>query len=174
MEGEDLETAHWVDARHWLSIYADLLKFKRGILERVRRDVAKLPPVAQKAAQVDAVIIENQMDGYQKRIDLWYQRVWDLHGLVIDPQGRTIRYKAREARLTAREFQLIQFLLEHPHRYFTVAQILEGAWADASLYPEEVRNYVKRVRKTMLDLEIPCTIVNRPGRGYSLEFRDDK
>jgi hypothetical protein len=30
LEGEDLKTSHWEDARHWMSIYADLLEFKRG------------------------------------------------------------------------------------------------------------------------------------------------
>jgi hypothetical protein len=40
------------------------------------------------------------------------------------------------------------------------------------LFPEEVRNYVLRVRKILARLEIPCDLVNRPGRGYSLTFRN--
>lgn len=172
LEGEQIGTTHWEDARHWMSIYADLIEFKRGILDRVRGDVAKLPPVARMAAESDVKIIESQLVGYQKRLDLWYRRVWDLHGLWLDPDGRLIRYQGREARLSVREFQLLQFLLDHPHRYFTVTQILGQAWAEPALFPEEVRNYVKRVRKTLASLEIPCDIVNRPGRGYSLEFQD--
>ena len=34
LEGENLKTSHWEDARHWMSIYADLLEFKRGMLIR--------------------------------------------------------------------------------------------------------------------------------------------
>jgi DNA-binding response OmpR family regulator len=172
VEGEDIETTHWEDARHWISIYSDLLEFKRGILRRVGRDLIKLPPIARAAAQADVKIIEMQMDGYQKRVELWYRRVWDLHGLWLDPQGRMIRYKGVEAALTVREFQLLQFLLDHPHRYFTVAQILKDAWAEPSLFPEEVRNYVRRVRKVLATLQIPCELVNQPGHGYSLIFRD--
>ena len=157
-----------------MSIYADLIEFKRGILDRVRGDVAKLPPVARTAAESDVKIIESQLDGYQKRLDLWYRRVWELNGLWLDPDGRLLRYQGREATLTVREFQLLQFLLDHPHRYFPVTQILDEAWAEPALFPEEVRNYVKRVRKMLASLEIPCDIVNRPGRGYSLEFREDK
>jgi len=174
LEGEQIGTTHWEDARHWMSIYADLIEFKRGILDRVRGDVAKLPPVARTAAESDVKIIESQLDGYQKRLDLWYRRVWDLNGLWLDPDGRLLRYQGREATLTVREFQLLQFLLDHPHRYFPVTQILDEAWAEPALFPEEVRNYVKRVRKMLASLEIPCDIVNRPGRGYSLEFREDK
>ena len=102
LEGEHIETAYWEDARHWMSIYADLLEFKQGLLERVRRDLAKLPPVAQRAAEADVKIIESQMDGYRKRLDLWYRRVWDLHGLWLDPEGRMIRYQGGEATLTVR------------------------------------------------------------------------
>jgi DNA-binding response OmpR family regulator len=157
-----------------MSIYTDLIEFKLGILDRVRRDLTKLPPIARSAAEADVKIIESQMDGYQKRLDLWYRRVWDLNGLWLDPEGRLIRYQGREATLTVREFQLLQFLLDHPHRYFTVTQVLGKAWAEPALFPEEVRNYVRRVRKILRSLEIPCDLVNRPGRGYSLEFRVDK
>jgi DNA-binding response OmpR family regulator len=156
-----------------MSIYADLIEFKRRLLDQVTRDITKLAPVAQKAAAADVKIIEGQMGGYQKRLDLWYQRIWDLHGLWLDPEGRVIRYKGTESTLTIREYQLLHFLLDHPHRYFSVSQILAEAWAEPALYPEEVRNYVRRIRKILSTLEIPCDVVNKPGRGYSLVFRVD-
>jgi DNA-binding response OmpR family regulator len=171
LEGEDLKTSHWEDARHWMSIYADLLEFKRGLLERVGRDLANLQPDARKAAQVDLRIIDDQMQGYQARLDLWYARIWDLQGLWLDPAGRMIRHKGQEVALTKREFQLLQFLLSHPHRYFTTTHILGQAWADPALFPEEVRNYIRRLRTILTDLAIPVDIVNKPGRGYSLVFR---
>jgi DNA-binding response OmpR family regulator len=171
LEGEDLKTSHWEDARHWMSIYADLLEFKRGILDRVRRDLARLQPLARQAATEDIQIIEDQMQGYQARLDLWYGRIWELHGLWLDPEGRMIRHQGREVALTLREFQLLQFLLDHPHRYFTASQIMSNAWSDSALFPEEVRNYVRRARKILADLAIPVDLVNKPGRGYSLVFR---
>jgi DNA-binding response OmpR family regulator len=174
LEGEHLDTTHWEDARHWMSIYIDLIEFKRRILDQVRRDMTRLAPVAQEAAEDDVTIIEGQMEGYHKRLELWYQRVWDLKGLLLDPEGRMIRYKGAEATLTSREFQLLQFLLRHPHRFFSVSQILGEAWAQPDLSPEEVRNYVRRIRKILATLEIPCDVKNKPGRGYSLEFRADK
>jgi DNA-binding response OmpR family regulator len=172
LQGENLKTTHWEDARHWLSIYADLMEFKRGILDRVRRDVAKLTPTAQRAAIADVEIIEIQMKGYELRLDLWYRRVWELNGLWLDPEGRQVRHKGREINLTKREFQLLKFLLDHPHRYFTTSQILGQAWADPALFPEEVRNYIRRLRKVLADLAVPADLVNKPGRGYSLVFRD--
>ena len=173
LEGEDIGTTRWEDARHWMSIYADLLEFKRGLLSRVNRDLATLRPPAQEAAAADVGIIEAQMHGYQERLDLWYRRLWELHGLWLDAEGRMVRHQGRELALTKREFQLLQFLLDHPHRYFSTAQILGQAWADAALFPEEVRNYVRRLRRIFVELEIPVDLVNKPGRGYSLVFRED-
>jgi DNA-binding response OmpR family regulator len=83
-----------------------------------------------------------------------------------------LRLKGKEAVLTHREFELLQFLLDHPHRFFTASQITGFAWSDAALLQEEVRNYVLRLRKILARLEVPCDLVNRPGRGYSLTFRN--
>ena len=174
LAGEDIGTTHWEDARHWMSVYADLIQFKIGLLDRVKRELPKLKPAAQRAASQDLGIIEDQMEGYQVRLDLWYQRVWELQGLMLDPEGRIIRYRGAEESLTGREFQLLKFLLAHPHRFYTANQILGQAWADPALFPEEVRNYVMRVRKILSRLEVPCDLVNRPGRGYSLQFRVDR
>lgn len=170
LDGEDIATSHWEDARHWLSIYADLLEFKRGILDRVQHDLSKLPPIARRAAEEDLVIIESQMAGYQKRLELWRQRLSDLHGLSLDPEGRVIRYQDVHATLTLREFQLLKLFLDHPFRPFTVTQILSQAWGSPNLFPEQVRSYVLRLRNVLAMLEIPCEIVNRPGRGYALEY----
>src|ERR1700687_4841268 len=104
-EGEDIDSTHWEDARHWMSIYGDLIDFKLGILDRIRRDLAKLAPVAQRAADREVKIIEGQMSGYQERLELWSRRVRTLHGLWLDPAERAIRYQGREGTLTAREFQ---------------------------------------------------------------------
>ncbi len=171
LEGEDITTSHWEDARHWMSIYDDLIRFKRGLLARVERDLPTLGVIAQRAASADLVIIEDQLEGYQRRLDLWYHRVWELKGLWLDAESHIVRHRGGETHLTNREFQLLNFLLDHPHRFYTADQLKDQAWSDPALFPEEVRNYVKRLRKILVDLEIPYQILNRPQKGYSLLFR---
>jgi hypothetical protein len=171
LEGENLATSHWEDARHWMSIYDDLIRFKRGLLARIDHDLAPLAPVAQKAAAEDLRIITEQLEGYQARLDLWYRRVWELQGLWLDPESQMVRHQGEETHLTRREFQLLEFLLDHPHRFYTADQIKDRAWAEPSLHPEEVRNYVRRIRTILAGLDIPCDLVNRPHKGYSLVFR---
>ncbi|MHB8588396.1 MAG: helix-turn-helix domain-containing protein [Candidatus Dormibacteraceae bacterium] len=46
-----------------------------------------------------------------------------------------VRHQGKEVALTNREFQLLQFLLDHPHRYSTTSQILGQAWADPPCFP---------------------------------------
>ena len=75
LKDEDIGTSHWEDARQWMSIYADLLEFRQGILDRVRRHLSKLEPVVQRAAEADLTIIESQMEAYQTRLERWSQRV---------------------------------------------------------------------------------------------------
>jgi len=171
LEGEDISTSHWEDARHWISIYSDLLRFKRGLLDRIQRDLAGLNVVARNAAAADLAIIVEQMEGYQERLDLWYERIWQLKGLWVEEDRSMVRHQAHEAHLTKREFQLLKFLLDHPHRFFTADQIKDRAWAEPALFTDEVRNYVRRVRRILAELDIPCDLVNRPHVGYSLMFR---
>jgi hypothetical protein len=87
-------------------------------LDRVKRELPKLQPLAQKAADVDVTFMENQMAGYYGRLALWYRRVWQLQGLWLDPEARILRHKGKEALLTNREFELLQFplLLRLLHR----------------------------------------------------------
>src|ERR1700719_1582356 len=91
LEGQNIETEHWEDARHWMSSYDDLVRFKLGLLDRVQRELPKLHPVAQRAADVDVRFIEAQLAGYYERLDLWYQRVCKLQVLWLDPDGRILR-----------------------------------------------------------------------------------
>lgn len=134
LEGEDLKTTRREDARHGMSIYADLIEFKRGILARVERALANLAPPARKAAAEDLAIIEAQMLGYQKRLDLWYARLWELQGLWLDPDGRILRHQGREVVLTKRESSSWSSC-SVIHRFFTTAQILGQAWATKPFSP---------------------------------------
>jgi len=150
-----------------MSIYADLLEFKRGLLDRVERDVANLPPVAQKAAMVDLRIIDDQMQGYQRRLDLWYKRIWDLQGLWLDPTGRMIRHKGQSVSLTKREWQLLSFFLTNPNQFFSAEDVALPAWGpEASI--EQFRTYVTRLRHKLLPFRGVCEVVNEKGKGYRL------
>ncbi len=119
---------------------------KVGLLERVR-ELPKLHPVAQRAANVDVVSSRPRWRGTTSSSTCGTSGSGSSRGCGWDPTDRVVRHEGKEAALTTREFELLQFLLDHPHRFYTTSQITGFAWSDAALSPEEVRNYVGRVEK---------------------------
>jgi DNA-binding CsgD family transcriptional regulator len=174
LEGEDVKTTHWQDARHWMNIYDELIRFKCGVAERIRLESAQLPPPAQRTALRDLASLETQISGHQDRLKLWTRRAWQLHGMWLDRSERILRHhNGRTAALTTREFELLRLLLDNPEHFYTTAQVARLAWANPRLGPEQVRNYVSRVRRLLAQMEIPCVVITRPGRGYAIVFHHE-
>jgi DNA-binding response OmpR family regulator len=51
-------------------------------------------------------------------------------GLVIDSHQHRVLLEGREIELVFQEFELLEFLTDHPYRAFTREQLLAGAWPD--------------------------------------------
>lgn len=49
-------------------------------------------------------------------------------GLILDPDARTVTKDGTPVTLTRREFDLLQFLMEHPNRVLTREQLLSQVW----------------------------------------------
>ncbi|HEX5499415.1 MAG TPA: response regulator transcription factor, partial [Thermomicrobiales bacterium] len=54
----------------------------------------------------------------------------DFGRLVIDPAAREVWVDGEPAALTAREFDLLRLLAEHPRRVFTRDELYERLWGD--------------------------------------------
>ena len=110
LEGEDIKTTHWQDARHWMNIHDELIRFKSGVAERLGLELTHLPPSAQRTATTDLACLEAQISGHQERLKLWTRRAWPLHGMWLDRSERVLRqHDGRTAALTDREFELLRF-----------------------------------------------------------------
>ena len=173
LEGENPQSMFARDARHWIGVYREMIVFKDDLLARVSAQVLKLPASAQSdVTENDIHPIEKQLGRYQRRIEYWYARQWELEGLQIDHGARTITYRERTVGLTRREFQLLIHLISRSPAFVSASQLLVQAWRDASLPEETLRTYVVRLRAKVADLGVPAAIHNRPRRGYALVFED--
>lgn len=171
MEGEDPRTTHVEDARHWVSIYTQMLEFKERLVARVREEADGLPgPVEKAVRDEDLPLLEAERERVRRRLDFWRDRHWELARIDVDPDGRTIAFQGKTIDLTQRELQLMELLLRNPNRYVSSNTVLTSAWHDASLAPEQVRSYVTRLRRKLAEAEIPCRLETRPRRGYRLVF----
>jgi hypothetical protein len=173
LEGEDPRTVFPRDARHWISVYREMIGFKDDLLGRIRGLLMSLPAVGrQDVVDNDVGLLEDQLERYHRRLDFWYARQWHLEGLQIDDEARTVTYRANSVSLTKREYQLLILLVMRSPNFISANQLLVQAWHDARLPEETLRTYIGRVRAKLHMLGVEAEIQNRPRRGYAMIFKD--
>jgi two-component system, OmpR family, phosphate regulon response regulator PhoB len=93
-------------------------------------------------------------------------------GLLVDELTREVRVDGKTVDLTAKEFDLLAFLVRSPRQVFSRGQLLEHVWASRSEWQDEatVTEHVRRVRhKVEADPEKPRWITTVRGVGYRFE-----
>ena len=91
--------------------------------------------------------------------------------LVIDPVERSVLLQGEPVTLTAREFDLLQYLAEHPRQVFTREQLLDAVWDREFTGGEStVTVHMRRVRsKVETDPSRPRHLKTVWGVGYKFE-----
>lgn len=92
-------------------------------------------------------------------------------GLSLDPRSRTVTVDGREVALTAKEFDLLWFLLRHPRQVFTRQQLLDSVWG-YEFYGDEstVTVHVRRLREKLeANPSMPNYVQTVWGVGYKFE-----
>lgn len=78
------------------------------------------------------------------------ERLLGYGELQIDPVARIALVGDREIEMTAREFDLLHFLIMHPNRVFSRADLLRQVWDyDFAGYDRTVDAHVARVRRKL-------------------------
>jgi len=171
LEGEDSRTLFARDARHWIGVYQQMIGFKEDLLGRIRTQLAHLPAVARAdVVENDINALEDQLLRYRRRLEFWYSRQWQLEGLQIDHDGRTLTYRERVISLTKREFQLLVFLVGRSPNFVSPTRLLVEAWHDGNLPEETLRTYIARLRTKIVSLGVRAAIKNKPRAGYAIVF----
>ena len=71
-------------------------------------------------------------------------------GLSLDPRSRSVNVDGKGVSLTAKEFDLLWFLLRHPRQVFTRQQLLERVWGyEFDGYESTVTVHVRRLREKL-------------------------
>jgi len=120
----------------------------------------------------DVSIIAGQLDRYQRRLEFWYERQWQLEGFEIDHAERRVAYRDRAIALTRREFQLLVLLVGRSPNFISPNRLLVEAWHDGQLPEETLRTYIARLRAKLASLGAAAAIKNQPRRGYAIVFRE--
>jgi DNA-binding response OmpR family regulator len=88
--------------------------------------------------------------------------------LVMDLEKRTVRRGATTIELTAKEFELLQLLMQNPGRSYTRIELLDGVWGEQFEGLEHtVNSHINRLRgKIEEDAAKPRYILTAWGTGY--------
>jgi two-component system phosphate regulon response regulator PhoB len=93
----------------------------------------------------------------------------DLGGLRLDPGTRRVSRGDIELKLGPTEFRLLHFLMTHPERVHSRAQLLDRVWGDHVFIEERtVDVHVKRLREALSPANCAQMIETVRGAGYRL------
>lgn len=93
--------------------------------------------------------------------------------LVVDGPARTTRLRGQVVPLTAREFDLLAFLMTHPGQAFTREQLLDKVWGWSFGDHSTVTVHIKRLRHKVEDDPVrPTRITTVWGTGYRYDRYD--
>lgn len=98
--------------------------------------------------------------------------VLEFEGLVIDPASREVLVDGSTVELTAREFDVLQFLAAAPRQVFSRSQLLDHVWDSSPEWqdPSTVTVHIRRIRnKIESNPDEPRRIVTVRGVGYRFE-----
>jgi len=93
--------------------------------------------------------------------------------LEVDTAGHRVLSSGREIKLGPTEYRLLHFLVTHPERVYSRAQLLDRVWG-ANVYVEErtVDVHVRRLRKALSDAGADDYIQTVRGAGYRFSVKD--
>lgn len=92
----------------------------------------------------------------------------------IDLDSRSVRVGEREVRLTPKEFDVLVYMAQHPHKVLTHRAILNAVWGSNSMEQNEyLRVFVGQLRKKLEpNVSAPKYILTEPWIGYRFEPGD--
>jgi two-component system phosphate regulon response regulator PhoB len=97
----------------------------------------------------------------------------EVAGLRLDPATRRVARRigddTREVKVGPTEFRLLHFLMTHPERVHSRAQLLDRVWGDHVFIEERtVDVHVKRLREALAPVQCSTLIETVRGAGYRL------
>jgi two-component system phosphate regulon response regulator PhoB len=90
--------------------------------------------------------------------------------IMLDREAHRVYRKKSEIRLGPTEFRLLEFMMQHPGRVFSRAQLLDNVWGE-TIYIDErtVDVHVGRLRKAVNTGRMPDVIRTVRGAGYAIK-----
>jgi hypothetical protein len=88
LDGEVEGTRHADDALHWAKVYAELLDFKRSLLNVAEQRVRSMDESASdEVKRTDLKVLLAEAERFERRLEFWRRRAKILQDQAGTPQG---------------------------------------------------------------------------------------
>lgn len=79
LDGEDPATPYADDAEHWVRVYAELLDYKKQVMDISREAIEEMDRRAAREIQVtDMQVIATEAERFGRRLEFWRRRMEEL------------------------------------------------------------------------------------------------
>lgn len=98
-------------------------------------------------------------------------RLIDLHGLTLDSSAKEVTVNGEGVKLTPIEYRIVELLMKHAGRVFSISEIYERVWKEPGYNAENtVAVHIRKIReKIEIDPKNPRYLKVVWGIGYKME-----
>ncbi|MFL2134292.1 response regulator transcription factor [Desemzia sp. FAM 24101] len=108
-----------------------------------------------------------------RRKTILQAKILTFEDLQLNCETIRISNGKEELKLSNKEFQILQLLIENPTQLFSAEQMIERIWGlDSEIEMNSIWVHLSNVRKKLAQLEVHVKIVATRGVGYSLEVAE--
>jgi len=99
------------------------------------------------------------------------KKVIDLHGLVLDEEAKQVSVNGEDVKLTPIEYRIVELLMKHAGRVFSINEIYELVWKEPGYNAENtVAVHIRKIReKIEINPKNPRYLKVVWGIGYKME-----
>lgn len=103
----------------------------------------------------------------RRRGDVVFERL-SVGDLTLDLDSRELSCRSKSIGLSAKEFDMMQMLMENRGRTLSKDQLLDGVWGPAAGSDNNVEAYISFLRKKLAHLSSACVLETIRKAGYRL------
>ena len=104
-----------------------------------------------------------------RREDVPRRTILRVNELVLDPNAQKAMFRGSEVILSAREFAVLEYLMQNTGRIVSQEELLEHVWdQQADLFTQTVKVHIMNIRRKLAAAGAGDLIQTVKGRGYML------
>jgi DNA-binding response OmpR family regulator len=118
--------------------------------------------------------LTTRVENLLRRPPILYQRLLTAGHVTLDTVTGTVKNDNQEVYLRPMEYNLLEFLMQHPNQVYTSEFLWQRIWKSSSRsFSDTVRTHIKTLRMKLDKEGRPSIISTVRARGYRLETGDN-